>query len=388
MMLKVFVLIAGLWVVLCTQNVVNEAIVVARHAHGELSVEDFKIVSEPLPTEKDLVADEVVLQVHLLSVDPYMRGRMRDTGLENYFVGAFGLSDPVSGGGLAKIVASKNDEFPVGEFVTGTLPWKRFLRLNPATAGLTKTSMWLKTNDVNYLHKFLFPLNIAPLSAWLPIRQLWPRESVKPGGVAYVSGAAGAVGMIAGQILKKVYGLYVIGSAGSDEKVAYLKETLGFDEAFNYKKDSPYDALPRLAPNKINSFFDNVGGETLDAALVSMATNGKIIACGAIGQYDMEDIGVKIKNMFQIVIQSITIQGYLVSQFLDYFAVGNEELLAWAKDGLLTTHETYVDGFENAPSAFVGLFKGENVGKMLVRVFNETVPSVEVEVTGEGDIKG
>ena len=165
----------------------------------------------------------------------------------------------------------------------------------------------------------------------------------------------------------------VIGSAGSDEKVKYLIETLGYDDAFNYKKESPYDALPRLAPNKIDYFFDNVGGTTLDAALPNMVFGGKIISCGAIEVYDNAETFAKMKNLFHIVVNAVTINGFLIFSFADLIDIGNKEILEWADSGVLVTEETYYDGLENAPKALVGLFSGANTGKMMVRVANAAI---------------
>jgi NADPH-dependent curcumin reductase CurA len=164
----------------------------------------------------------------------------------------------------------------------------------------------------------------------------------------------------------------VIGSTGSDDKVKYLVDTLKFDAAFNYKTEDPVDALKRLAPTKIDLFFDNVGGKTLDAALGHMSFGGRVITCGAIETYnDVKGAGVEMKNMFQIIISALTIQGYLISQFQNDFDAGVQELIQWYESGLLIIDETYLHGLSEAPNAMIGLMNGKNTGKMFIRLSDD-----------------
>ena len=345
----------------------NQRIVLVKYATDKVTPEHCRIEDIPIPQEQELEEGEVVVEVHAISVDPYMRARFRE-GLKGYLVGPFEVNQPLNGGGLGKVIASKDSNLHVGDYVAGHMSWQKYVKAKASTLQKAPPS-----DDKSLYYKFLPGLNITPLSAYLPIRQLWPRETVPPGSTAYVSGAAGGVGMVAGQILKNVYGCRVIGSAGSDAKVAFLKEKLGFDEAFNYKSDPPAVALPRLAPNGIHLFFDNVGGTTLDAALGSMVKGGRILACGSIEEYDRaSDQGTNMKNLFQIVVKTLTVQGFLLNQFQSHFEEGTKELMAFAKEGKLKTEETFFRGLESAPTAFMGLFQGANTGKTLVLLQNES----------------
>lgn len=339
----------------------NQAVFLTKFATDKVTSDHFRLVDVPMPLESELEQGEVILQVMAISVDPYMRARFRE-GLEGYLVGPFEVNQPLNGGGLGKVIASNDPNLQVGDHVAGHMNWQKFTKAKAAFLQKAPPS-----TDVSLYYKFLPGLNITPLSAYLPMRQLWPRDSVSPGSVAYVSGAAGGVGMVAGQILKHVYGCRVIGSAGSDAKVSFLKEKLGFDDAFNYKTEPPAVALPRLAPNGIHLFFDNVGGTTLDAALGSMVKGGRILACGSIEEYDRpSDQGTNMKNLFQIIVKTLTIQGFLLNQFRPHFEEGTKELMEFAKEGKLQTEETFFHGLENAPTAFMGLFSGANTGKTLV----------------------
>ena len=214
--------------------------------------------------------------------------------------------------------------------------------------------------------------NITPLSAYLPIKNIFgPPDKEMESKTAYVSGAAGGVGMIAGQILKKVYKFSkVIGSAGSDEKCSFIVDKLGYDACFNYKKENPYKALPIYAPNKIDYFFDNVGGETLDAVLGHMNSFGKIIACGCISEYDSNNPNKfsKMKNLFQIVVSSITIRGYIVMEWIDQFPSATTEIFQMIQSGQLVSKEEIYTGMRNAPNALISLFSGGNTGKAIVRM--------------------
>jgi NADPH-dependent curcumin reductase CurA len=179
----------------------NEMVVLAKYAdEGALTNDHFKTVVMPLTSATELKENEVLLKVEAISVDPYMRARFRSVGMDNYFVGPFEIGQPITSTGLAKVIASSNANFTVGDYVSGFLPWKRYHCIDGAE--ITKAP---KFDKFEYYLKFVFGINIAPLSAWMPIRQLWPRDSVKEGCTAYVSGAAGAVGVIAGQILKNIY---------------------------------------------------------------------------------------------------------------------------------------------------------------------------------------
>lgn len=232
-----------------------------------------------------LGSGEVLLKVHFLSVDPYMRGRMND--LKGHYISAFQIGAPIESGGVGEVISSNCDRFVAGDVVSGFFAWKKVLVI--AGASLTKVTPVPGLELSAYLGVF----GVTGLSAYFPIVEIGQPKAgetgscvpLAPNPTAFVSGAAGAVGSIAGQILKAM-GCKVIGSAGTEEKVQWLR-SIGFDSAFNYKEVDTAEALQQVAPDGIDIYFDNVGGETLDKTLNQMKTYGRIIACGGISQYDV-----------------------------------------------------------------------------------------------------
>lgn len=347
----------------------NEVVVLRRFVDNEISAGNFFLKSVDLPIASELEEGQVLLKLVGVSADPYMSARLQkdvpfeinwSTGTEDFMVGPIKIGMPISSGGVAKVIASKAPGYQVDSYVGGFFPWQNYIRTNPSAVRLSNVN---KSSNIDSLYELLFDINITPLSAWMPIRAFWPMQSVPEPCVAYVSGAAGGVGMIAAQILKNVYGCLVIVSAGSDVKLEYLL-SIGYDSAFKYKVEPPSIALPRLAPNKLNLFFDNVGGDTFDAGLAAMESNGRIITCGGMSEaYHRID-----HNLTASVDKNITIQQFFVLQFRDTFEVGQQELTSWINDGKLKMKLAFYDGLEKAPEAFVGLFHGSNIGKTIVRV--------------------
>jgi len=188
----------------------------------------------------------------------------------------------------------------------------------------------------------------------------------KQGETVLVSGAAGAVGSAAGQ-MAAIAGCRVIGSAGSDEKLEWLRD-LGFDAVFNYREQSPRKALAELAPDGVDIYFDNVGGDHLEAAIGALRTHGRVVACGSISRYNDAEAAPGPRNMFMVVTKRLRLQGFIITDHFDRFGEFAREATGWVRDGKLRYRETIVDGIENAPKAFLGLLRGENIGKMLVKV--------------------
>jgi NADPH-dependent curcumin reductase CurA len=206
-------------------------------------------------------------------------------------------------------------------------------------------------------------LGMPGFTAWYGLFVLGePNE----GETVLVSGAAGAVGSAAGQ-MARIAGCRVIGSAGSAEKVAWVRE-LGFDDAFDYREQSPRSALAEIAPDGIDIYFDNVGGDHLEAAIGALRNHGRVVACGSISRYNDAEPSPGPRNMFMVVTKRLRLQGYIISDHFDRFGEFAREAAEWVRDGRLRYRETIVDGIENAPRAFLGLLRGENVGKMLVKV--------------------
>eukprot|EP00127_Corallochytrium_limacisporum_P002880 Clim_evm59s142 gene=Clim_evmTU59s142 len=330
-----------------------EAWILKKRPDPKLAPACFEKQEVEVPEPKD---GEITVKPLWFSVDPYMRARV-NAG-KNYFE-AFELGKPLESGCVAEVVVSKNDKFPVGTKLQALLKWIPYQTLDPARA--------YPVQDNVPLSWYLGILGLTGLSAWLPMKH-FAQEHLKPGKTCFVSGAAGAVGSaVIG--LCKIHGMKVVGSAGTDEKVAYTK-SLGIDACFNYKTEQNYSQwLAKECPDGIDLYFDNVGGPMLEAALENMALNGLIIACGSISNYDRNRADVAgVKNWFFITTKRLTVRGFIVSDWLSEFPAGAAELGKWVQEGKLRSEETVREGFNSLPDAFIGLFQGENTGKMVVKM--------------------
>jgi NADPH-dependent curcumin reductase CurA len=291
---------------------------------------------------------EVLVRNVFVSVDPYMRGRM--TGVRTY-VAPYEVGESIDGGAVGRVVASRHEGLAEGDWVLSQLGWretgvaegKRLRKLDPDLAAPSTA---------------LGALGMPGFTAWIGLTEI---ANVKEGDTLYVSGAAGAVGSAAVQIAK-LKGLRVIGSAGSEEKVEWLR-SLGV-EAFNYRETHAKDALA----DGIDVYFDNVGGEQLEAAFAALRPFGRVAACGAISHYNNEAPEPGPRNMAFIVGKRLRVQGFIVSDHFARFDEFLQEVGPWVAEGKLECRETMLEGIENLPGAFAGLFRGDNTGKMLVRV--------------------
>ncbi|HST16619.1 MAG TPA: NADP-dependent oxidoreductase [Gaiellaceae bacterium] len=322
----------------------REVVLIAR-PQGEPRESDFELRDA---IDHDPGSGEVAVRNVLVSVDPYMRGRM--AGIRTY-VGPFELGEVVDGAAVGRVVASQHESLSEGDWVLSSLGWRE----HGIVAG----------DHVRKLDPALAPpatalgvLGMPGLTAWVGLVDI---GAVKEGETVWVSGAAGAVGSAAAQIAK-LKGLRVIGSAGSGEKVEWL-ESLGID-AFDYRETQAKDALA----DGIDVYFDNVGGKQLESALFALRPFGRVVACGAISRYNDEGPGAGPRNLGLIVTKRLRVQGFIVTDHRDRFGAFLEEVGPWVRDGRLAYRETIVDGIDNVPSAFAGLFRGDNIGKMLVRV--------------------
>jgi NADPH-dependent curcumin reductase CurA len=313
---------------------------------GEPRPADFALVEVDVPEPAD---GEVVIRNAFLSVDPYMRGRMNDAAS---YVPPFALGEPMAGGAIGQIVASRNERFTEGSWVSHAFGWRE-LALSDGS-GLVPFDP-----SVAPVSTALGVLGMPGLTAYVGLLDVGRAEA---GETIFVSGAAGAVGSAVGQLAKH-RGLRVIGSAGSAEKVAWLNE-LGFDDAFDYRETSPRDALG----DGIDLYFDNVGGPILEAALSALRLRGRVVACGAISQYNATEPPPGPRNLFLVVTRRLRIEGFIVSDHYDRMPAFLAEVAPMVRAGTMRYRETVVDGIENAPAAFIGLLSGENTGKMLVRV--------------------
>ena len=310
----------------------------------------FEVAETAIPTPAE---GQVLIRNAYFSVDPYMRPRMNDM---RSYVAPFTLGEAMTGGAVGQIAVSRNSRYAEGEWVLHQLGWREWAlsdgatlrRLDPSQAPLSTA---------------LGVLGMPGFTAWYGLFVL---GEPKEGETVLISGAAGAVGSAAGQ-MAGIVGCRVIGSAGSAEKVAWVRE-LGFDEAFDYREQSPRRALGEIAPDGIDIYFDNVGGDHLEAAIGALRNHGRIVACGSISRYNDAEPLPGPRNMFMVVTKRLRLQGYIISDHFDRFGEFAREAGEWVRDGRLQYRETIVEGIENAPHAFLGLLRGENIGKMLVKV--------------------
>lgn len=302
----------------------------------------------PLPDGKVLVRNL------FMSVDPYMRGRMNDV---KSYVPPFELGKPLEGAAVGEVIESRASKFKPGDIVTSMSGWREYVIASP-------NELHPVNDEIQPLSVYLGVLGMTGMAAWVGLNLV----DVKAGDVVFISGAAGAVGSVAGQ-LAKLRGCGIIGSAGSPEKVAFLQEECGFDIAFNYKSGPILKQLNLAAPGGIDVYFDNVGGEALEAALSALRVNGRIIACGSISGYNEKTPQPGPSNLFNMITKRLTMKGMIVGDWLNHQDEFNKEVGVYFRLGKLMNKETVVEGIDKAVGAFLGLFKGENVGKMVVKLF-------------------
>ncbi|MHA7189311.1 NADP-dependent oxidoreductase [Arthrobacter sp. MDT2-16] len=319
---------------------------------GAPTPEDFATVQIELPA---LGPDEVLVRNEFVSVDPYMRGRMSES---KSYIPPFGLDETMTGGAVGRVVESASDALPVGSAVLSSYGW-RDLAQGPAAhfSPLPQSELPLSV--------FLGAAGMTGLTAYAGLKRV---AGLREGDAVFISGAAGAVGSIAGQVARKLGASRVIGSAGSAAKVALLKEKYGYDDAFNYKDAPVRRQLRDLTPEGIDVYFDNVGGDHLEAALDRLKRGGRAALCGAISQYNNTERTPGPDNMANLVKNSLKLEGFIVGQHQDLQAEFAGKMTGWLADGSVVFDETVVDGIGNAVGAFLDMMDGANTGKMLVRV--------------------
>jgi hypothetical protein len=310
----------------------------------------FEIAEMPIPDPRD---GQLLVRNAFFSVDPYMRPRMNDV---RSYVAPFTLGEAMTGAAVGRVAASRHPAFEEGEWVLHGLGWREWALSDGS--GLRKVDA--STAPVSTA------LGVLGMPGFTAYYGLFELGRPQPGETVFVSGAAGAVGSAAGQ-MAKIAGCRVLGCAGSAEKVAWLKE-LGFDGAFHYRERTLREAVAEVAPDGLDIYFDNVGGEQLEAAIGALRVRGRVIACGSISRYNDLEPAPGPRNLFMVVTKRLRIQGYIISDHYDRFPEFLEKAQEWVRDGRLRYRETVVDGIENAPKAFLGLLRGENIGKMLVKV--------------------
>ncbi len=326
--------------------------VLASRPAGIPTAENFRLEDIELP---GLNEGEVLLKPIYISVDPYMRGRMNDA---KSYIPPFVLNAPINGGAVAIVEESNSTDLKKGDTVSGTLPW--------ATQSIQQAS-YIKKIDTNLAPAsyYLGILGMPGLTAYFGLLDIC---APKAGENVVVSGAAGAVGIVVGQIAK-IMGCHVVGIAGTDDKIKLLKHRFGYDEVINYKTSADVkEHIAAACPHGVDVYFDNVGGEITDAVVANLNFNARIALCGQISLYNDTEQSMGPRFLPMILTRSALVKGFIISNYTSRFPEGIKQLAQWITEGKLHYNETVLNGFEKLPEAFLGLFTGKNEGKMLVKM--------------------
>ncbi len=330
--------------------IVSREVRLVSRPHGIPTVDNFTLVETGLAPLQD---QQVLVRNLYMSVDPYMRGRMNDS---KSYVPPFELGKPLNGGAVGEVIESRTEKFRPGDVVISNFGWREYFIAE-------SQSLHSVSHEIQPLSVYLGALGMTGMTAWAGLNLV----DAKAGEVIYISGAAGAVGSIAGQ-LAKLRGCRVIGSTGSMEKVWFLSQECGFDAAFNYNAAPVLEQLNLEAPEGIDIYFDNVGGEALEAALSALRVHGRIIACGGISGYNNEKPQPGPSNLFNITAKRLTMKGLIVSDSLNLQSEFEQEVGGYYLAGKLKNKETIVVGIDRAVQAFIDIFAGKNIGKMVVKL--------------------
>ncbi len=325
-------------------------IVLASRPKGMPELDNFRMEETETPVLKN---GEILLEGMYYSVDPYMRGRMNDA---KSYAAPFQLDKPITGSVVAKVTQSTTDQFNKGDVVVGVLPWrKQFIA--------TENEIRKIDTELAPASYYLGILGMTGLTAYFGLMDI---GKPKKGETVVVSGAAGAVGIVVGQIAK-IQGCRVVGIAGTDEKIELLKNDFGFDAGINYKTTTDMNkAIAEACPDGVDVYFDNVGGEISDAVINNINFHARIPLCGQISLYNASETPMGPRLQPMLLTRSVLLQGFIISNYQDQFPEGIKQLAQWIKADKLKFTETIEHGFENLPQAFMGLFDGDNTGKMVV----------------------
>ena len=338
--------------------VVSREIRLKERPIGMPAYENFELAEAQIP---DPANGEFLVRNTWITVDPYMRGRMTE---RKSYVPPFELGKALEGGCIGKVVESKNDQFAVGDYVLGMNGWREYWRSD----GGSSSDVSKIDPNLAPIQLFLGIFGMTGLTAYVGLLRIGQLKEVE---TIFVSAASGAVGSLACQIAK-IKGCYVIGSAGSNEKVKWLINEAGIDYAFNYKelKDGISAELGKVhkSVDGIDLYYDNVGGNHLEAALDHMKTYGRIVLCGMISQYNATSPTPGPMNLFLAITKRLKLQGFIVRDHYDMLNQFHTDMSKWVNEGKIKWKETIFEGLENAPKAFIALFNGENFGKTLVKI--------------------
>jgi NADPH:quinone reductase len=331
---------------------VNRQFRLAARPVGMPKESDFKLVESPMAAPGE---GQVLVKTLYLSVDPYMRGRI--TGVKTY-ADPVNIGDVMEGGAVGEVIESKSTDLARGNHVLGHWGWQEYAAVNAKAVRKLDPK-------IAPVSTALGVLGMPGMTAYFGLLEICKPQ---PGEAVLVSGAAGAVGSLVGQIAK-IKGCRAVGIAGADDKVKWLVNELGFDAAFNYKTTTDYvSKLKELCPKGIDSYFDNVGGAITDAVFPLMNVFGRVSVCGQISQYNLEKPEPGPRLLGYMLVKQLKVEGFIVSRFQSRFGEGIVQMADWLRSGTIKHREEIVEGFENAVKAFIGMLQGENTGKMLVKV--------------------
>jgi len=328
----------------------TEQIVLASRPTGLPVSNNFRMEQVELP---EIKAGEILLKGMYYSVDPYMRGRMNDA---KSYAPPFEIDAPITGSVVLQVVESKSEHYKAGDVVVGSFPWQKDFISNGKDVRKIDTNL----APASY---YLSILGMTGLTAYFGLMHI---GKPKAGETVVVSGAAGAVGIVVGQIAK-IQGCHVVGIAGSDEKTKLLTSAFSFDDAINYNTTTDMNkAIAAACPKGVDVYFDNVGGEISDAVIKNINFHARIPLCGQISLYNSTEIPMGPRLQPMLLTRSVLMQGFIIGNFQARFPEGIQMLAQWIEEGKLKFTETIEHGFENLPKALLGLFKGKNTGKMIV----------------------
>jgi NADPH:quinone reductase len=328
----------------------NKEIRLASRPAGVPTLDNFNTVDTVVLQPKD---GEVLVRTLYISVDPYLRSRMREG---RSYVAPFEVGQVIESGAVGEVLQSRSPEFQPGDIVTGMFGWRLY---NTANAGGLR-----KVPAGPPISTALGVLGMPGLTAYFGLLDI---GQPKEGETVAVSGAAGAVGITVCQIAK-LKGCRVIGIAGSDEKNRFLKDELTVDGAINYKDGDIRRAMKEACPNGIDVYFDNVGGSVSDAILPLLNQAARVVICGQISIYNLDQPDIGLRPQPYLLVSSAMMKGFIITAYAARFSEGIRQMAQWLSEGKLKYVETIVEGFENTPRAFIGLFTGENLGKQIVKV--------------------
>ena len=332
----------------------NQKIVMKSRPDGYPKLSDFELITAPIPEPGE---GEILIKSLWLSLDPYMRGRMN---AGSGYAASQELDEVMVGAVVGRVLKSRTPAFAVGDLVEGPLGWQEY--------GISDgRNLRRVDSDLGPLSTAVGVLGMPGLTAYFGLLTV---GNPKPGDTVVVSAASGAVGQVVGQIAK-ILGCRFVGTAGSQEKVDFIVNELGFDVGINYKTGNLTQALAEACPQGIDVYFENVGGDMFDAVINNLADFARIAVCGVISQYNANQPVLCPRNTQMLVRHRARMEGFLVFEFANRYEHGRQRLANWIKEGKLIYKEDIVEGIEKAPEAFIGMLSGANFGKLVIRVADD-----------------